>query len=49
MYPVVTGKQDYRYLNYATAIKYLDKSTGEPSLKHLQATKQKIDEQLGDR
>jgi hypothetical protein len=49
MYPVVTGKQDYRYLDYATAIKYLNKSAGEPYLKHLQATKQKINEQLGDR
>lgn len=47
MYPVVTGKQDYRYLDYEAAIKYLNKNEGEPYLKHLQATKRKIIEQLG--
>jgi hypothetical protein len=47
MYPVVVGKQDYRYLDYETAIEYLNKNEGEPYLKHLQATKQKVMEQLG--
>jgi hypothetical protein len=49
IYPVVIRKQDYRYLDYETAIKYLNKNAGEASLKNLQATKQKINEQLGDR
>jgi hypothetical protein len=47
IYPVVVGKQDYRYLDYETAIKYLNKNEGEPYLEHLQATKQKVIEQLG--
>jgi hypothetical protein len=47
MYPVVVGKQDYRYLDYETAIKYLSKNEGEPYLEHLQATKRKVIEQLG--
>jgi hypothetical protein len=34
MYPVVIGKQDYRYLDYEIAIKYLDKRTGETSSGH---------------
>jgi hypothetical protein len=49
MYPVVVGQQDYRYLDYETAIKYLNKNAGEAYLKHLQTAKQKINKQLGDR
>ena len=47
MYPVIVGKQDYRYLDYETAINYLNKNEREPYLEHLQKTKKKIIEQLG--
>lgn len=47
MYPVIVGKQDYRYLSYEAAINYLNKNEGEPYLEHLQKTKKKIVEQLG--
>jgi hypothetical protein len=47
MYPVIVGKQDYRYLDYEAAINYLNKMEGEPYLEHLQKTKKKIVEQLG--
>jgi hypothetical protein len=48
MYPVVVRQKDYRYLDYETAIKYLNKNEGEPYLKHLQVTKKKVIEQLSD-
>ena len=44
---MVVRKQDYRYLDYETAIKYLNKKEGEPYLEHLQVTKQKVIERLG--
>ena len=47
MYPVVVGKQDYRYLNYEAAINYLNEKEGEPYLGHLRQTKKKIIERLG--
>lgn len=47
MYPVVMGKQDYRYLDYEIAIKYLNKNEGEPYLERFEATKRKVIEQLG--
>ena len=47
MYPVIVGKQDYRYLDYEAAISYLNKNEHEPYLEHLQKTKKKIIEQLG--
>jgi hypothetical protein len=46
-YPVIVGKQDYRYLDYEAAINYLNKMEGEPYLEHLQKTKKKIVERLG--
>jgi hypothetical protein len=47
MYPVIVGKQDYRYLNYEAAISYLNENEREPYLEHLRKTKKKIIEQLG--
>lgn len=47
LYPVIVGKQDYRYLDYETAINYLNKNEREPYLEHLQKTKKKIVERLG--
>jgi hypothetical protein len=47
MYPVIVGKQDYRYLDYEAAINYLNKMSGEPYLEDLQKTKKKIVEELG--
>ena len=47
MYPVIVGKQDYRYLDYEAAINYLNKNESEPYLEHLQKTKKKIVEHLG--
>jgi hypothetical protein len=47
MYPVIVGKQDYRYLDYEAAINYLNKNEGEPYLEHLRKTKKKIIEHLG--
>jgi hypothetical protein len=47
MYPVIVGKQDYRYLDYEAAINYLNKNEHEPYLEHLQKTKKKIVDQLG--
>jgi hypothetical protein len=46
-YPVIKGRQDYRYLDYATAIDYLDEHENEPHLEHLRATRKKIVQQLG--
>ena len=47
IYPVIVGKQDYRYLDYEAAINYLNKNEREPYLEHLQKTKKKVIEQLG--
>ena len=47
MYPVIRGKQDYRYLDHATAIDYLNRHENEPHLEHLRATRKKIVRELG--
>jgi hypothetical protein len=47
MYPVVAGRQDYRYLAYEAAIDYLNQNEGEPYLGHLRETRKKIVERLG--
>jgi hypothetical protein len=49
MYPVIKEKQDYRYLDYSTAIEYLNKNENEPYLEHLRKTKKKIVNSLGSR
>jgi hypothetical protein len=47
-YPVVVGKQDYRYLEYSMAIKHLETLEKEPILaEHAAATKAKILTSLG--
>lgn len=47
MYPVINGKQDYRYLDYSTAMDYLNRHENEPYLEHLRSTKRKILAKLG--
>jgi hypothetical protein len=47
-YPVVKGKQDYRYLEYSLAIKHLETLEKEPILtEHAAATKAKVLAALG--
>lgn len=49
LYPVIKEKkQDYRYLKYADAIKYLNKHIGEEYSNNLIETKKKIIHKLGD-
>ena len=47
-YPVIDGKQDFRYLDYSTAMDYLNRHEKEPYLEHLQKTKKKILAHLGE-
>jgi hypothetical protein len=48
LYPTIKDKeQDYRYLKYDDAIKYLNKHIGEEYSNHLIETKKKITEKLG--
>jgi hypothetical protein len=46
-YPVLKGKQDYRYLDYPTALHYLDTHEHAPFLAHLTRTKKKLVRLLG--
>jgi len=49
LYPTIKKKkQDYRYLKYADAIKYLNKHIGEKYSYHLIETRNKITEKLGE-
>lgn len=48
-FPVSQEKNlDHRYLDYDSAIKYLDEYINEPDLEHLKATKKKVVENLGN-
>jgi hypothetical protein len=47
MYPVIKEKQDYRYIDYSTAMDYLNQNENQPYLEHLRTTKRKIIAQLG--
>ena len=47
IYPVIKGKQDYRYLDYETAIDYINKNIDKSYLEHLARTKKKIIARLG--
>ena len=47
IYPVIKGKQDYRYLDYETAVDYINKYIDKPYLEHLARTKKKIITRLG--
>ncbi len=47
MYPVIKGKQDYRYLDYETAVNYVNENKDKPYLKHLRRTMKKIIARLG--
>lgn len=53
-YPVIVGEQDYRYLPYRKAIRYLNESETDPLvqkiptlIEKIKNTKKKIAEQLG--